>query len=54
MVGERAEQLRPVLVELAGLSPAKIASQLNARGVTAPAGGQWHAATVRRVQARLA
>jgi DNA invertase Pin-like site-specific DNA recombinase len=51
---QRAEQLRPVFSELAGLSQAKMASELNARGVLAPAGGRWHAITVRRVQARLA
>jgi len=50
---ERAEQLRPVLAELAGLSQAKMAAELDARGIPAPAGGRWHAATVRRVQSRL-
>jgi DNA invertase Pin-like site-specific DNA recombinase len=50
---QRAEQLRPVFSELAGLSQAKMAAELNARGVPAPAGGQWHAITVRRVQSRL-
>jgi hypothetical protein len=50
---ERAEQLRPVLAEPAGLSQAKLAAELNARGIPAPARGHWHAATVRRVQATL-
>jgi len=50
---ERAEQLRPMFDELAGLSQAKMACELNARCIPAPAGGQWHAATVRRVQSRL-
>jgi hypothetical protein len=50
----RAEQLRPVLAELAGLSQGKMAAELNARGIPAPAGGPWHAATVRRVLSRLA
>lgn len=49
----RAEALRPVLTELAGLSPAKMASELNARTIPAPQGGQWHAATVKRVLGRL-
>jgi DNA invertase Pin-like site-specific DNA recombinase len=51
---QRAEQLRPVLVELAGLSQAKMAAELNARSISAPEGGRWHAATVKRVLARLA
>jgi DNA invertase Pin-like site-specific DNA recombinase len=50
---QRAEQLRPVFSELAGLSQAKIAAELNTRRIPAPAGGQWHAITVRRVQSRL-
>jgi DNA invertase Pin-like site-specific DNA recombinase len=50
---ERAEQLRPVLAELAGLSQGKMAAELNARRIPAPAGGQWHAATVKRVLSRL-
>jgi hypothetical protein len=51
---ERAEQLRPAFVELAGLSPAKIAAELNARNIATPTGAPWYAATVRRVQGRLA
>jgi DNA invertase Pin-like site-specific DNA recombinase len=50
---ERAEQLRPVFVELAGLSHRKIAAELNARKIPTPAGGQWHAVTVKRVLSRL-
>lgn len=51
---QRAEQLRPVLAELAGLSQGKLAAELNRRGIQAPAGGPWHAITVRRVLQRLA
>ncbi|MCK1670404.1 recombinase family protein [Bradyrhizobium sp. 150] len=50
----RAEQLRPVLSELAGLSARKIAATLNDREIATPCGGPWHAATVIRVQKRLA
>src|SRR5712692_1692245 len=39
---ERAEQLRPIFDELAGLSARKIAAVLNERKVTTPAGGGWH------------
>jgi DNA invertase Pin-like site-specific DNA recombinase len=51
---ERAECLRPVLAELAGLTNGKIALELNARCIPTPEGGRWHAATVRRVVQRLA
>jgi DNA invertase Pin-like site-specific DNA recombinase len=51
---QRAEQLRPIFAELAGLSTRKIAAELNARGVETPAGGRWHAVTVKRVLERLA
>jgi DNA invertase Pin-like site-specific DNA recombinase len=50
---ERAEQLRPVLSELSG-SARKIAAVLNERKIATPTGGVWHAATVIRVQKRLA
>jgi hypothetical protein len=50
---ERAEQLRPVFVELVGKSARKIAAVLNERKIAMPAGGMWHAATVIRVQERL-
>src|SRR5712672_3319393 len=46
---ERAEQLRPIFNELAGLSARKIAAELNARNIATPAGGKWHAVTVKRV-----
>lgn len=51
---ERAEQLRPVLTELAGQSARKIAAALNERKIATAAGGTWHAATVIRMQTRLA
>jgi DNA invertase Pin-like site-specific DNA recombinase len=51
---ERAEQLRPLFAELAGLSARKAAEELNRRSVATPAGGKWHAATVLRVRERLA
>jgi DNA invertase Pin-like site-specific DNA recombinase len=50
---ERAEQLRPIFAELAGLSTRKIALELNARNIATPAGGKWHAVTVKRVMLRL-
>jgi DNA invertase Pin-like site-specific DNA recombinase len=50
---ERAEQLRPVLAELAGLSRRKMALELNACSIPAPEGGRWHALTVKRVLSRL-
>jgi Recombinase len=50
---DRAEQLRPIFSELAGLSARKVAAELNARKIQTPAGGEWHAATVIRVQKRL-
>jgi DNA invertase Pin-like site-specific DNA recombinase len=50
---ERAEELRPLFIELAGLSARKAAEDLNRRAVTTPAGGKWHAMTVLRVRERL-
>jgi hypothetical protein len=47
-------ELRPVLAELAELSLREQAAELNRRGVPTPAGGQWHAVTVKRVRSRLA
>jgi len=35
------------------LSHRKIAAELNARGIATPAGGKWHAVTVKRVISRL-
>jgi DNA invertase Pin-like site-specific DNA recombinase len=51
---QRAEGLRTVLTELSGLSARSIATELNKRKVATPAGGLWYAATVIRVQRRLA
>jgi len=51
---QRAEALRPLLAELAGLSDRAIAAALNDRNVATPSGGRWHAQTVQRVRARLA
>jgi len=50
---ERAEQLRPIFTELSGMSHRQMAVELNARNVPTPAGGQWHAVTVKRVLSRL-
>ena len=49
----RAKSLRPVLSEFAGLSDHAAAKELNERQVATPAGGRWHAQTVRRVRDRL-
>jgi Recombinase len=51
---ERAEALRLVFAELAGLSANKAAAELNARKVPTPTGSPWSALTVIRVRARLA
>ena len=51
---ERAEELRPLFIELAGMSARKAAEELNRRNIATPAGGKWHAATVLRVRERLA
>jgi DNA invertase Pin-like site-specific DNA recombinase len=48
----RAEQLRPVFVELADLSATAAAAELNRRGVPTPTGATWHAQTVIRVRGR--
>ena len=52
---QRAELLRPVLAELAGMPARAIARELTARGVRLPCGARWpwHAMTVIRVQRRL-
>ena len=50
----RAMNLRPILAELAGMSDRATATELNARKVETPAGGRWHAQTVKRVRKRLA
>jgi DNA invertase Pin-like site-specific DNA recombinase len=49
----RAEELRPVFAELAGMSARAIAVELNERRIPTPAGGSWHNVTVIRVQKRL-
>ena len=49
----RAEALRPVLVELAGMSANAVAAELNRRNVPTPTGKAWSAVTVIRVQKRL-
>jgi DNA invertase Pin-like site-specific DNA recombinase len=51
---KRAEQLRPVMAELAFLSANQAAAELNRRKITTPSGGQWFATQVIRVRARLA
>ena len=50
---ERAEQLRPILTELAGRSARATAAALTERKIATPTGGKWHAATVIRVQKRI-
>jgi hypothetical protein len=50
---ERAELLRGLFEELAGMSARKAAEALNARGVPTPEGGKWYATQVIRVRERL-
>jgi hypothetical protein len=50
---DRAERLRPIMVELADLSARAAAATLNARGIETPARGRWHTVTINRVRARL-
>ena len=52
---ERAELLRPVIAELAGMPARAIARELTARGVPLPCGARWpwFSTTVIRVQRRL-
>jgi DNA invertase Pin-like site-specific DNA recombinase len=50
---DRAEKLRPVFAELAGLSARKVAATLNERKIATPGGAEWHAVTVLRVRKRL-
>jgi DNA invertase Pin-like site-specific DNA recombinase len=50
---KRAQALRSVFEELAGLSARAAAEELNKRGITTAAGGKWHAAQVIRVRGRL-
>jgi DNA invertase Pin-like site-specific DNA recombinase len=49
----RAEQLRPVMAELAKQSARAASIELNRRMVETPSGGRWHAETVSRVRRRL-
>ena len=50
---QRAELLRPILAELAGMTARGIARELNERKIPLPGRGPWHAMTVIRVQRRL-
>ncbi len=50
---QRAEELRPVLAELSGMSANKAAHELNRRGIATPRGGRWHALTVMRLRKRV-
>lgn len=50
---ERAEALRPVLVELQLLSATRQASIMNARKIATPTGAKWSAKTVIRARERL-
>jgi DNA invertase Pin-like site-specific DNA recombinase len=50
---ERAESLRAIFAELAGMSARAVAAELNKRQIPTPAGGSWHSVTVIRVQKRL-
>jgi DNA invertase Pin-like site-specific DNA recombinase len=49
----RAEALRSVFEELAGMSARGIAAELNARKIETPTGSLWSAVTVLRVMKRL-
>ena len=49
----RAEELRPVFTELAGLSARQAAAELNRGGIATTDGGHWHAQSVVRVRQRL-
>jgi DNA invertase Pin-like site-specific DNA recombinase len=50
---QRAEELRPLLVELGALSATAAAAELNRRQVETPQGGRWHAVQVIRARKRL-
>ena len=50
--GERAELLRPVLAELAGMPARAIARELTARGVPLSCGARWQWFVI-RIQRRL-
>jgi DNA invertase Pin-like site-specific DNA recombinase len=49
----RAEALRPILAELAGLSTRAIAAELNRRGISTAQGKPWTSVQILRVRARL-
>jgi DNA invertase Pin-like site-specific DNA recombinase len=49
----RAEELRPLLTELAGLSHHALARELNSRGIPTPQGKAWSPVTVIRLRNRL-
>jgi DNA invertase Pin-like site-specific DNA recombinase len=51
---ERAEALRPVFAELAGMSTRAAAAELDRRGIATPSGAKWNAMAVSRVRERLA
>ena len=48
-----AERMRPVMAELASMSAAGVAIELNARNIVSATGGKWYAATVIRLRERL-
>ena len=50
----RAEELRPILTEIAGRSTKAIAAELTARGIPTPRGGRWQARSVANVLRHLA
>jgi len=50
---DRAEALRPVFAELAGLSHRALAKALNDRGIKTAQGAGWSAVQVTRVRKRL-
>jgi DNA invertase Pin-like site-specific DNA recombinase len=50
---QRAEQLRPIVAELAGISARAAAAELNKRKVETPRGGSWAATQVVRLRQRL-
>jgi hypothetical protein len=55
MADEHAANVLPVIREIrraGATSLHQIADALNARGITAPRGGQWYASSVRNVLAR--
>jgi DNA invertase Pin-like site-specific DNA recombinase len=53
---ERAKSFAPIIAECAakGMSARAIAREFEARKVSTPKGGAWHAATVLRIMKRLA